>query len=893
MHRELISRPAPHFIIFCMLSMLLGCRLPATPLEDFEGNFNWFIHDAANRGQGVVQSAAPQPRGKSAKISWIENHSGNFVEFFDPDRPLLTNIGSDPNGAVSLALFCEKPDTVKAVTLRLLDAQNEVIQWTQEVAPAKSQWQTIAFDIRPGKFLSTYKLNAQAAQNNRIDPPVRFFGVGLRLEGGYPGSVYLDDLETWAAGSTVTALRPLWDFDLYKEQWNLTGSIGRIESSGEDALLTCAPRSQAGSFTLYERYRSINLYDRFSRIALNAELIAGSGIGFHLRLLDANGETLQYKNKPLLPGANHLTWDLSSDFESSWGGTVDRVLDFPVKVSEMIVTRSASNEEARIRLVSGSILTDSPALQAVDVDVRTGSSFPVLKTGEENRLALLVRNRAQAPLAFDLTSQWTDLFGNCRIHQRRFSLPAGGSETWQIPGPEAKGYWRVDNIFADGLGNRWFDFRTVSYMDPAGPTSGTATGFLFGICTHTDRWGSRDQDMEAEALALCGAKVARTTAEWGGIQTSQATWQWSTMDRLVDIYSRQNVEIQFLFAYTPKWAAPPDKQASTDWLDWSRAAPDMNAWQTYVSAVASRYKDKIRHYEIWNEPDTPAFWRATDREYRDRLKTACQSIKAANPGAQVMTGGFASVKQFNYNLVNTVATNDEDFFDILAIHIHGDFTKFREQIDGTPADPRSLMEIHGRMSPRRPLYFNETALSSPYANEFSQAETLIKKLVYAWARGAMAYTWYDLRNDGYSQTEHEFNYGMLRTDFQPKPVYPVFNTLATLLSDKQFLQEYHLGSSQYAFLFGNGNNKVMVAWNESPGAGDQPLRVSTDAAQALVVDMMGNRTPVLDPQRGKAILPLRPRPACLLLEGAKSNPALEWPPNPGNTAVHHPWALER
>ncbi|MEI3001775.1 MAG: hypothetical protein V8T86_12910 [Victivallis sp.] len=42
--------------------------------------------------------------------------------------------------------------------------------------------------------------------------------------------------------------------------------------------------------------------------------------------------------------------------------------------------------------------------------------------------------------------------------------------------------------------------------------------------------------------------------------------------------------------------------------------------------------------------------------------------------------------------------------------------------------------------------------------ERNQAITLFKKLLFAWSRGSIGYTWYDLRNDiGYYRVDGEHN----------------------------------------------------------------------------------------------------------------------------------------
>ena len=38
-------------------------------------------------------------------------------------------------------------------------------------------------------------------------------------------------------------------------------------------------------------------------------------------------------------------------------------------------------------------------------------------------------------------------------------------------------------------------------------------------------------------------------------------------------------------------------------------APDQDAFVEYVRGVVTRYRRYIHHWELWNEPDHPLFWR--------------------------------------------------------------------------------------------------------------------------------------------------------------------------------------------------------------------------------------------------------------------------------------------
>ena len=72
-----------------------------------------------------------------------------------------------------------------------------------------------------------------------------------------------------------------------------------------------------------------------------------------------------------------------------------------------------------------------------------------------------------------------------------------------------------------------------------------------------------------------------------------------------------------------------------------------NPWARYVGEAVKRYMPggeagtRIRHWEIWNEPDLCHFWSGTPQEYARLLKVAYIAIKSVDADAYVVFGGLA------------------------------------------------------------------------------------------------------------------------------------------------------------------------------------------------------------------------------------------------------------
>jgi hypothetical protein len=474
--------------------------------------------------------------------------------------------------------------------------------------------------------------------------------------------------------------------------------------------------------------------------------------------------------------------------------------------------------------------------------------FPELVNATGNaKCNLLISNPEPHAVAVTLTGTLSDFYGSTSEVTASVTVPAGGEA-------------RIPLLQSDRKpGIRWLDY-TLSF-DGAKRTSNAAfviadpvahaggpDEFLFGICSHTEARPAGEQELEIQAAAAAGATVMRIGVPWVNLEPRPDEWRWDVEDRLVDLAARNGMETQLMLGYGPAYAtsnavraAQADAMKARQPAWWNItyfAAPEDAPWRRYVAAVARRYQGRIRLYEVWNEPDLESFWRGTTDEYIGILRAAHEEIHRIDPKAVVMTGGFATVfghgaRWKNPNLQERVLAEASDAFDVHAFHQHGTFVDFKRAVEG------DLRRMRSGMTHSRPLYFNETAISSASIGEKAQALTLVKKMTYAMAQGAIGYTWYDLRNDGTSPTNWEHNYGLLTTDFRPKAAFAAYSEVVRQLRGLRYLGNLDLGSERQAHVFGGALGRTMVWWNEGRGAAEIPVVLRCGNGPVRLVDIMG------------------------------------------------------
>ncbi|WP_043583060.1 hypothetical protein [Geminisphaera colitermitum] len=400
-----------------------------------------------------------------------------------------------------------------------------------------------------------------------------------------------------------------------------------------------------------------------------------------------------------------------------------------------------------------------------------------------------------------------------------------------------------------------------AFMEPAGPNA-ARPAFRLGVVAHHERERDRTfRNREIAAAALVGAKTIRSNPSWGQIQPARDQWRWELMDDMLATFDAFNIECQVLLAYTPAWAADPslvaDKKDNNRNI--TRSAPDLEAWRTFVSTFSTRYKGRIPLWEPWNEPDL-GFWRGTTEQYIELATIALDEIRRTDPAAKVMSGGFATLKPHagrfrNPDMHERVMRTLGPRFDFHAAHEHSAFDIFSQLVDGPYATLRASLP-----KPVPPLFFNETAITAIGGSdaEKHQAITLVKKATFARSRGAVGYLWYDLRNDGTDPGNGEHNYGLVTRDFQPKPVFTTYNTLARLAIPRPFLRQLDAGPSRWLFLHGDApdasntspppphsSSRLLVFWNDDVASQNEQLLLRLPGAtRASLLDINGNATPL-------------------------------------------------
>lgn len=277
---------------------------------------------------------------------------------------------------------------------------------------------------------------------------------------------------------------------------------------------------------------------------------------------------------------------------------------------------------------------------------------------------------------------------------------------------------------------------------------------------------------------------------------------WAKYDRIVDLANQYGLEIIARLDNPPAWSRARGDEIGT------RAPPDnFEDFADFVYAVVSRYKGKIRYYQIWNEPNIYPEWgeQPPDPEgYVELLRVAYQRAKQADPNCVILCAGLAQTTECNDRNMNDLVylqrmydAGVAPYFDIMGVMAYGLWTgptDRRTSPDRTNfARPQLIRDIMVRNGDaHKPVWATEigwNALPPDFlgAANFGRV-TLEKQAEYAvrayqraqdeWPwMGVMNY-WFFKRATDVERDQSFYYFRLVEPDFTPLPVYEALKNYA-------------------------------------------------------------------------------------------------------------------
>jgi spore germination protein YaaH len=347
---------------------------------------------------------------------------------------------------------------------------------------------------------------------------------------------------------------------------------------------------------------------------------------------------------------------------------------------------------------------------------------------------------------------------------------------------------------------------TSAAPPPAPAPSGT--GFGYGVQAH------KDTARVVKALNDIGFGWVKQQVRWHEVEGSKGNYGFAGLDDLANTANAGGIKVLFSVVAAPGWSrggksgiGPPDNYQ--DFYD-------------FMGAMAAHFRGRVHAYEIWNEQNLKREWEGAPlsaADYVRLLKGAYQAIKAADPGAIVVSGaptptgindGSWAIDDRTY-LQQMYNAGLKYYCDAVGAHPSGYANPPDVRYNGGDFDPSRGYDDHPSFFFRNTMedYYNIMAANGDgakriwatefgwpttdgmgvsanpgyeFANDISesqQADYIVRAYTWSrnWGHAGVMFLW-NLNFWPVTGAENEMaKYGIVRGDWSPRPAYIALKNL--------------------------------------------------------------------------------------------------------------------
>jgi len=124
---------------------------------------------------------------------------------------------------------------------------------------------------------------------------------------------------------------------------------------------------------------------------------------------------------------------------------------------------------------------------------------------------------------------------------------------------------------------------------------------------------------------------------WSQIELQKGEFKWDNLEgALENAASKGMDDVLYVLGTTPEWAAQEVNPEDYPQPGAASAPANLDDWDEWVTAVVTRFGDRLDYYQIWNEANLANFYRGTPLEMAQMTKRAYDIIKANDPEALVV-----------------------------------------------------------------------------------------------------------------------------------------------------------------------------------------------------------------------------------------------------------------
>ncbi|MCC5874839.1 MAG: peptidoglycan DD-metalloendopeptidase family protein [Candidatus Sumerlaeia bacterium] len=356
-------------------------------------------------------------------------------------------------------------------------------------------------------------------------------------------------------------------------------------------------------------------------------------------------------------------------------------------------------------------------------------------------------------------------------------------------------------------------------QDPADRAIEPGLYFSVNAITPFHRLAAGEEDVwETTARQLdiardAGATTIRIDMWWGALQDGDGEWDFTASDMIFDLLEERGLKALPILCYN----GPGFGETAI------LTEENRKAFGEYVHQMVTRYRDRVRWWQVWNEPNIEPFWTPdpSPELYTLLLREVAMRAREADPAVRLVGMNTAGA---DISFIEACYRHGAgEYIDAVAFH-HYNAEADESLLDEEVRNVRRAMDRHGDID--KPILITEFGLStgpSPViassTPEF-QASWMVKKHLVARAGGVSQAFWFKLMDD-VEEPAPDGYWGLLKSDFTPKPSAHAYRVMTEQLDGLRLIGQAH-GTSVFSsqshklrvYILSDGETTTAVAWME-------------------------------------------------------------------------------
>lgn len=345
-------------------------------------------------------------------------------------------------------------------------------------------------------------------------------------------------------------------------------------------------------------------------------------------------------------------------------------------------------------------------------------------------------------------------------------------------------------------------------------------------------------------LPPLGVKKIRLQAGWAKCEKVRGVYDWKWLDEIIDFAADNHIEPWLETSYgNPIYEGGGAKGL----LNSMPTSPEgWSAYDKWVEALVTRYKYRVKEWEIWNEPDHPMQKNEPETVAEMNIRTAL-IIKRQQPEAKIAGLAFASHTNTNYleRFLKPIAEQGKlDLFEWISYHSYA----FRpeDSYKGVMALKTVIEKYSNTLKLRQGEngapsgYIPSYALDKYYWTEYSQAKYDMRRLLGDLGRDieTSVFTIIDI---AYAGNPPVLNMkGLIQSDFskaaiRPKVAYYAVQNLASVFDNTleaalnfKFTTNANESVSVFGYQHKTTKKQVISLWLDEKTPGNTFTTTPTD-----------------------------------------------------------------